>query len=99
MSLTTFLDSRRWVLTPAKSVVNKTLGPAGDDRRRVMRGILMQRSLFRALLIFGILRRVQRRLLVASITDKNMFAMGAAVFFGANLCGGWVPPPCRLTRR
>ncbi|EHC55467.1 AmpG permease [Salmonella enterica subsp. enterica serovar Hvittingfoss str. A4-620] len=49
----------------------------------------MQRlSLFRALLIFGILQGASNAgYWLLSITDKNMFSMGAAVFF-ENLCGG-----------
>lgn len=49
----------------------------------------MQRlTLFRALLIFGILQGASNAgYWLLSITDKNMISMGTAVFF-ENLCGG-----------
>ena len=49
----------------------------------------MQRlSLFRALLIFGILQGASNAgYWLLSITDKHLYSMGAAVFF-ENLCGG-----------
>ena len=52
-------------------------------------GVLMQRlTLFRALLIFGILQGASNAgYWLLSITDKNMISMAAAVFF-ENLCGG-----------
>ncbi|WP_341516614.1 muropeptide MFS transporter AmpG [Citrobacter gillenii] len=70
-------------------VVNKTLGLLATIVGALYGGILMQRlSLFRALLIFGILQGASNAgYWLLSITDKHMFSMGAAVFF-ENLCGG-----------
>ena len=70
-------------------VVNKTLGLIATIVGALYGGILMQRlSLFRALLIFGILQGVSNAgYWLLSITDKNMFSMAGAVFF-ENLCGG-----------
>ena len=70
-------------------MVNKTLGLIATIIGALYGGILMQRlSLFRALLIFGILQGVSNAgYWLLSITDKNMFSMAAAVFF-ENLCGG-----------
>ena len=70
-------------------VVNKTLGLLATIVGALYGGILMQRlSLFRALLIFGILQGVSNAgYWLLSITDKHMFSMATAVFF-ENLCGG-----------
>ncbi|ATF96433.1 TPA: muropeptide MFS transporter AmpG [Citrobacter koseri] len=70
-------------------VVNKTLGLLATIVGALYGGILMQRlSLFRALLIFGILQGVSNAgYWLLSVTDKHMFSMAAAVFF-ENLCGG-----------
>lgn len=70
-------------------MVNKTLGLIATIVGALYGGILMQRlSLFRALLIFGILQGVSNAgYWLLSITDKNMFSMAGAVFF-ENLCGG-----------
>ncbi|MBJ9596663.1 muropeptide MFS transporter AmpG [Citrobacter werkmanii] len=70
-------------------VVNKTLGLLATIVGALYGGILMQRlSLFRALLIFGVLQGASNAgYWLLSITDKHMFSMGAAVFF-ENLCGG-----------
>lgn len=70
-------------------VVNKTLGLFATILGALYGGVLMQRlSLFRALLIFGILQGVSNAgYWLLSITDKQMFSMAAAVFF-ENLCGG-----------
>ena len=70
-------------------VVNKTLGLLATIVGALYGGILMQRlSLFRALLIFGILQGASNAgYWLLSITDKHMFSMAAAVFF-ENLCGG-----------
>lgn len=75
-------------------VVNKTLGLLATIVGALYGGILMQRlSLFRALLIFGILQGASNAgYWLLSITDKNMFSMGAAVF--SKICAaGWVLPP------
>lgn len=70
-------------------VVNKTLGLLATIVGALYGGILMQRlSLFRALLIFGILQGVSNAgYWLLSVADKHMFSMAAAVFF-ENLCGG-----------
>lgn len=75
-------------------VVNKTLGLLATIVGALYGGILMQRlSLFRALLIFGILQGASNAgYWLLSITDKNMFSMGAAVF--SKICAaGWGLPP------
>jgi PAT family beta-lactamase induction signal transducer AmpG len=70
-------------------VVNKTLGLFATIIGALYGGVLMQRlSLFRALLIFGILQGASNAgYWLLSITDKSMLTMGTAVFF-ENLCGG-----------
>ncbi|WMY73503.1 muropeptide MFS transporter AmpG [Buttiauxella selenatireducens] len=70
-------------------MVNKTLGLIATIIGALYGGILMQRlSLFRALLIFGILQGVSNAgYWILSITDKHMISMATAVFF-ENLCGG-----------
>lgn len=70
-------------------VVNKTLGLIATIIGALYGGVLMQRlTLFRALLIFGILQGVSNAgYWLLSVTDKHMFSMAAAVFF-ENLCGG-----------
>lgn len=75
-------------------VVNKTLGLLATIVGALYGGILMQRlSLFRALLIFGILQGASNAgYWLLSITDKHLYSMGAAVFF-ENLCGGMAHQP------
>lgn len=70
-------------------MVNKTLGLFATIIGALYGGVLMQRlTLFRALLIFGILQGVSNAgYWLLSVTDKHLFSMGAAVFF-ENLCGG-----------
>lgn len=70
-------------------VVNKTLGLIATIAGALYGGVLMQRlTLFRALLIFGILQCVSNAgYWLLSITDKHTISMAAAVFF-ENLCGG-----------
>ena len=70
-------------------VVNKTLGLFATIVGALYGGVLMQRlSLFRALLIFGVLQGVSNAgYWLLSVTDKQIVTMGAAVFF-ENLCGG-----------
>ncbi|WP_336220985.1 muropeptide MFS transporter AmpG [Citrobacter amalonaticus] len=70
-------------------VVNKTLGLIATIIGALYGGVLMQRlTLFRALLIFGVLQGVSNAgYWLLSITDKHMFSMASAVFF-ENLCGG-----------
>ena len=64
-------------------MVNKTLGLLATIVGALYGGILMQRlSLFRALLIFGILQGASNAgYWLLSITDKHLYSMGAAVFF------------------
>lgn len=70
-------------------MVNKTLGLFATIVGALYGGVLMQRlSLFRALLIFGILQGVSNAgYWMLAVTDKNILTMGGAVFF-ENLCGG-----------
>lgn len=70
-------------------VVNKTLGLIATIVGALIGGVLMQRlTLFRALLIFGLLQGVSNAgYWWLSVTDKNIYSMAAAVFF-ENLCGG-----------
>lgn len=70
-------------------MINKTLGLLATIVGAMYGGLLMQRlSLFRALLIFGILQGVSNAgYWLLAVTDKNIISMGAAVFF-ENLCGG-----------
>lgn len=70
-------------------VVNKSLGLFATIVGALYGGLLMQRmSLFRALLIFGILQGASNAgYWLLSVTDKQMVTMAAAVFF-ENLCGG-----------
>lgn len=70
-------------------VVNKTTGLFATIVGALYGGVLMQRlTLFRALLIFGILQGASNAgYWLLSITDKHMISMATAVFF-ENLCGG-----------
>lgn len=70
-------------------VVNKSLGLIATIIGALYGGVVMQRlSLFRALLIFGILQAASNAgYWWLSVTDKNIYSMAAAVFF-ENLCGG-----------
>ena len=70
-------------------VVNKTLGLLATILGALYGGVLMQRlTLFRALLIFGILQGASNAgYWLLSVTDKHLYSMAAAVFF-ENLCGG-----------
>lgn len=70
-------------------MVNKTLGLFATILGALYGGVLMQRlSLYRALLIFGVLQGVSNAgYWLLAISDKNIMSMGAAVFF-ENLCGG-----------
>ncbi|MCG8707120.1 muropeptide MFS transporter AmpG [Brenneria sp. 4F2] len=70
-------------------LVNKTLGLFATIIGAVYGGLLMQRlSLFRALMLFGILQAVSNAgYWLLSITDKHIFTMASAVFL-ENLCGG-----------
>ncbi|WP_039056233.1 muropeptide MFS transporter AmpG [Enterobacter sp. Bisph1] len=70
-------------------VVNKTLGLIATIIGALAGGVLMQRlSLFRALLVFGVLQALSNAgYWLLAVTAKNIFTMGIAVFF-ENLCGG-----------
>jgi len=70
-------------------VVNKSLGLIATIIGALYGGVLMQRlTLFRALLIFGVLQAVSNAgYWWLSVTDKSIYSMAAAVFF-ENLCGG-----------
>ena len=94
-------------------MVNKTLGLFATILGALYGGVLMQRlTLFRALLIFGLLQGVSNAgYWLLSITDKHLYSMATAVFF-ENLCGGMgtaafvalltsrsPPPSSRCSRR
>ncbi|WP_323639262.1 muropeptide MFS transporter AmpG [Pectobacterium polonicum] len=70
-------------------LVNKTLGLFATIVGAIYGGLLMQRlSLFRALMLFGILQAVSNAgYWLLAITDKSLFTMASAVFL-ENLCGG-----------
>ncbi|MTD27112.1 muropeptide MFS transporter AmpG [Erwinia sorbitola] len=70
-------------------LVNKTLGLIATIIGALAGGVLMQRlSLFRALMLFGILQAVSNLgYWVLSVTDKHLYSMAAAVTV-ENLCGG-----------
>ncbi len=70
-------------------VVNKTFGLLATILGTLLGGLLMQRlTLFRALLLFGLLQAVSNAgYWVLAVTDKHLVTMGAAIFV-ENLCGG-----------
>ncbi|WP_396243747.1 muropeptide MFS transporter AmpG [Hafnia paralvei] len=70
-------------------LVNKTLGLFATIVGALFGGVLMQRlSLFRALMLFGILQGVSNfGYWLLAVTDKNLLTMGSAIFL-ENLCGG-----------
>lgn len=70
-------------------VVNKTFGLLATITGVLYGGIIMQRlTLFRALMIFGLLQAVSNLgYWLLSVTDKHMFSMASVVFI-ENLCGG-----------
>ncbi|WP_445496570.1 muropeptide MFS transporter AmpG [Photorhabdus sp. SF281] len=70
-------------------MVNKTLGLAATIFGALYGGYLMQRwSLFRSLMIFGILQAISNTgYWLLSITDKSIYTMGSAIFL-ENICGG-----------
>ena len=90
MSLTTLFLIRGVGFDPGDvGMVNKSLGLVATIIGALWGGVLMQRlTLFRALLIFGVLQAISNAgYWLLSITDKDIVTMGAAVFF-ENLCGG-----------
>ncbi|MCW1876111.1 muropeptide MFS transporter AmpG [Erwinia sp. INIA-01] len=70
-------------------LINKTLGLIATIVGALVGGVLMQRlSLFRALMLFGILQAVSNLgYWILSVTDKHLYSMAAAVTV-ENLCGG-----------
>lgn len=70
-------------------MVNKTLGLLATILGALFGGVLMQRlTLFRALLIFGVLQGVSNiGYWILAVTEKNILSMGGIVFF-ENVCGG-----------
>lgn len=70
-------------------LVNKTLGLLATIIGALYGGVLMQRlSLFRALMIFGVLQAVSNfGYWLLAVTDKQLWSMASAVFV-ENLCGG-----------
>ena len=70
-------------------LINKSLGLLATIIGALLGGMLMQRlSLFRALMLFGILQAVSNAgYWILAVTDKHLYSMGAAIFF-ENLCGG-----------
>lgn len=70
-------------------LVNKTLGMLATLIGALWGGVLMQRlSLFRALMLFGILQAVSNvGYWLLAITDKNLLTMSCVIFV-ENLCGG-----------
>ncbi|WP_075180471.1 muropeptide MFS transporter AmpG [Pantoea sp. 1.19] len=70
-------------------LVNKSLGLLATIVGALLGGALMVRlSLFRALLLFGILQAVSNLAYwLLTVTDKHLYSMASAVFI-ENLCGG-----------
>ncbi|MDR0806927.1 MAG: muropeptide MFS transporter AmpG [Enterobacteriaceae bacterium] len=70
-------------------LINKTFGLFATIVGVLIGGILMQRlTLFRALMLFGILQAVSNfGYWILAVTDKNIVTMGSAIFL-ENLCGG-----------
>jgi PAT family beta-lactamase induction signal transducer AmpG len=86
---TTFLIRGVGFAAGEVGVVNKTFGLLATILGTLVGGVLMQRlTLFRALLLFGVLQTVSNAgYWVLAITDKHLASMGAAIFV-ENLCGG-----------
>ncbi|WP_127959608.1 muropeptide MFS transporter AmpG [Serratia microhaemolytica] len=70
-------------------LVNKTLGLFATILGALLGGVFMQRlSLFRALMLFGILQAVSNiGYWILVVTSKNLLSMGSVIFL-ENLCGG-----------
>lgn len=70
-------------------LVNKTLGLLATIIGALYGGVLMQRlSLFRALMIFGVLQAVSNfAYWLLAVTPQHLWSMASAVFI-ENLCGG-----------
>ncbi|NDL65002.1 muropeptide MFS transporter AmpG [Acerihabitans arboris] len=86
---TTFLIRGVGFAAGEVGVVNKTLGLLATVVGTLAGGLLMQRlSLFRALMLFGLLQAVSNAgYWLLAVTAKHILTMGAAVFV-ENLCGG-----------
>jgi PAT family beta-lactamase induction signal transducer AmpG len=90
MSLTTTFLIRGVGFDAAEvGMVNKTLGLVATIIGALWGGVLMQRlTLFRALLIFGVLQGVSNAgYWLLAVTPKDIISMASAVFL-ENLCGG-----------
>ncbi|MDC9581709.1 muropeptide MFS transporter AmpG [Xenorhabdus sp. PR6a] len=70
-------------------MINKTLGLAATIVGALYGGYLMHRlSLFRALMMFGILQTVSNfGYWILAVTPKDIYVMGGAIFL-ENICGG-----------
>src|SRR5471030_316172 len=86
---TTFLIRGVGFAAGEVGVVNKSFGLIATIVGTLIGGLLMQRlSLFRALMLFGVLQAVSNAgYWVLAVTDKHLASMGAAIFV-ENLCGG-----------
>ena len=86
---TTFLIRGVGFYAGEVGIVNKTLGLFATIVGALFGGVLMQRlSLFRALMLFGILQGVSNfGYWLLAVTDKNLLTMGSAIFL-ENLCMG-----------
>ncbi|ROP49968.1 PAT family beta-lactamase induction signal transducer AmpG [Enterobacter sp. BIGb0383] len=90
MTLTTPFLIRGLGFDPGQvGMVNKSLGLLATIIGALYGGVLMQRmTLFRALLIFGLLQAASNAgYWLLAITDKHIVSMAGVVFF-ENLCGG-----------
>lgn len=86
---TTFLIRGMGFNASEVGLVNKTLGLLATISGALFGGVLMQQiSLFRALMLFGILQAVSNLgYWVLAVTDKNIFTIGSVIFL-EYLCGG-----------
>ncbi|MEA9390798.1 muropeptide MFS transporter AmpG [Acerihabitans sp. TG2] len=86
---TTFLIRGVGFAAGEVGVVNKSFGLIATIVGTLIGGLLMQRlSLFRALMLFGVLQAVSNAgYWLLAVTDKHLITMGAAIFV-ENLCGG-----------
>ncbi|WP_426575932.1 muropeptide MFS transporter AmpG [Xenorhabdus stockiae] len=90
LSLSTPFLIRGVGFNPAEvGMINKTLGLAATIVGALYGGYLMQKwSLFRALMIFGILQTISNfGYWILAVTPKDIYVMGGAIFL-ENICGG-----------
>ncbi|WP_422646153.1 muropeptide MFS transporter AmpG [Xenorhabdus japonica] len=90
LSLSTPFLIRGLGFNPAEvGMINKTLGLTATIVGALYGGYLMHKmSLFRALMIFGILQTVSNfGYWILAITPKDIYSMGAVIFL-ENICGG-----------